>query len=377
MNAGETRETVTKTVQVGQVKHSTRRTRTTKPNRKTDGQDGPPQAVPPVETQVQIVSRPGAANSALKEAPKPGDGVDPNHPQRARGLFIADALRGIVAGGTRKRIAVCGFASSSRDLAPVHDPAWEIWGLNQLYRHIKRADRWFDIHFNWEQEVVPGTEGGFDTPDSYKHWMANCGMPVYMHHLVPEIPTAVQFPVERLIARYGADYFTSTIAFMVALAIEEIEDRVNDQFATWVRRTPKKQLEQTSLVAVRKAMFAEYAIGIYGVDLIVGDEYFWQKACAEFWIGAASTLGINVALPPTTALCKQMYRYGYEKEPESIVKLSEIAAHEAELGKQREEHLKAVYCLDGALQTDAYWKELVTLRLRGMANALSPLPPKG
>jgi hypothetical protein len=157
---------------------------------------------------------------------------------------------------------------------------------------------------------------------------------------------------------------------MVALAIDEFDGRVAAEFKDYVQNATKHELETADLSAVRKAMYGEYAIGIFGVDLIVGDEYFWQKACAEFWIGQASARGINVVLPPMTALCKQLYRYGYEKEPDQIVKLSELNAHAAELSKQREEHMKALYCIDGALQTDAYWTELVNLRLRGLGSAV-------
>lgn len=358
----------------GVTRHAEARLRLARPrrNKRTDGSDGPATPAPPVEARVQVVSQPGAQNSALKEQPKPGDGVDPNHPARETGLSIGDRALGQVLGGARKRIAVCGFASSSRDLAPVHDPAWEIWGLNQLYRHIKRADRWFDVHYYWEQEVVPGTEG--TGAGSYVQWLATCGMPVYMHHLVAEIPTSVRFPVERLIERHGSDYFTSTIAFMVALAVDEIEGRVEAEFRDWIRAHGKREVEATDLGALKKAMYGEYAVGVFGVDLIVGDEYFWQKSCAEFWLGQASARGINVVLPPMTALCKQLYRYGYEKEPESIIKLSELNDHRAQLAKDREEHMKALYCIDGAIQADSYWTELVTLRLRGLGSAV--VPPK-
>jgi hypothetical protein len=318
-----------------------------------------------VEARVPV----GKQNSALKETPKVGDGVDPNHPQRALGLSIADREAGVVVGGTRKRIAICGFASSSRDMVPVHDDAWEVWGLNQLYRHIKRADRWFEIHYFWETEVVPGTDGGYDKDGSYQHWLANCGIPVYMHHTVAEIPTSVRYPLEALVQRHGADYFTSTIAFMVALAVDEIDQRVRAELKARLRAAVGAMSESDDVpdaAAITKALYEEYAIGVFGVDLVVGDEYFHQKACAEFWLGQASARGIKVVLPPTTALCKQMYRYGYEKEPETILKISELDEHAAGLAKQREEHLKALYCIDGALQADALWKELITLRLRGV-----------
>ena len=351
------------------------RKRAAKPQRRTDGQDtSAAVSVPPVTAAMlagkDAVSKVGAQNSALKEAAlPPAEWVNPRHPARAAGVAVVDAEAGVVQASGRKKFAICGFASSSRDMIPVHDPTWEVWGLNQLYRHIKRADRWFDIHYYWEQEVVPGTDGGFDDPKSYRHWLARCGMPVYMHHVVAEIPTSVRFPLERLVARHEADYFTSTIAFMVALAIDEIDVRVDAAVKQLVKDTSKKVLERLDLRAEQKRLYAEYTIGVFGVDLIVGEEYFWQKACAEYWLGLASGRGIQVLLPPTTALCKQMYRYGYEKEPESIIKLSEIADHTAALNKQRDEAMRALYCFDGALQANEYWSQLLTLRLRGVGTA--------
>lgn len=336
--------------------------------KRTDGQDTAAVAAPAPDRNA--VSRPGAQNSALKEAPTTqAEWVNPQHPARAQGVAVVDAEKGVVQASGRKKFAVCGFASSSRELIPVNDPTWEVWGLNQLYRHIKRADRWFDIHYYWEQEVVPGTEGSYDDPNSYRHWLARCGMPVYMHHTVPQIPTSVRFPLERIIARHEADYFTSTIAFMVALAIDEIDGRVDADLKQLIRDTPKKQLEALDIRAVQKGLYAEYTIGVFGVDLIVGEEYFWQKACAEYWLGAASARGITVLLPPMTALCKQQYRYGYEKEPDTIIKVSEVAEHKAALNKQRDEALRALYCIDGALQADEYWDQLLTLRLRGLGTA--------
>jgi hypothetical protein len=289
------------------------------------------------------------ANSALKEAPKPGEGVDPNHPQRAR-VEIVNAAQGQVR-GERKKFAVCGFASSSRGFIPVGSDEWEIWGLNQLYRHLARADRWFDIHRNWNEEVVPGTD--------HRAWIRDSGIPVYMVERHPDLPTSVRYPLERLIEAHGADYFTSTIAFMLALAIDEIDQRVDAAMAA----EPGRRWSRADV----KERYGEFMIGIFGVDLIVGEEYFWQKSCAEFWIGAATARGIQVLIPPQSALCKQAYRYGYEAEPKSPILLSEIEKDKSLLVKTREEKLKELYILDGAINRDEYWHGLMELRLRGMA----------
>ena len=71
-----------------------------------------------------------AGNSAKTYAEQaPGaTGVDPNHPQRAY-FKIIDREAGLIepADGTwRKKIAICGFAASSRMLAPFDDSSWYI-----------------------------------------------------------------------------------------------------------------------------------------------------------------------------------------------------------------------------------------------------------
>ena len=90
--------------------------------------------------------------------------------QHAAHLNIIDQEKGLVDIGDRRKIAICGFASSSRHLIPVDDPSWIIAGLNQLYRHMPRADVWYDIHLNWEQDNVEGTD--------HEGWIKSCGIPV-------------------------------------------------------------------------------------------------------------------------------------------------------------------------------------------------------
>ena len=58
----------------------------------------------------------------------------------------------------RKKIAICGFAASSRMLAPFDDPEWSVAILNQLYRHTPRASMIYDVHGNWREANVEGTD---------------------------------------------------------------------------------------------------------------------------------------------------------------------------------------------------------------------------
>lgn len=252
--------------------------------------------------------------------------VDFNHPCAGR-VTIIDHDKGIVEslcpdGAKRTKMAIVGFAASSKDLAPYDDPTWEIVGLNQLYRHIPRADRWLEIHHNWNEHVVEGTD--------HQKWLADSPIPVYMVDRVPGIPNSVRFPIERVMNGH-LDYFTSTVAFAIALAIDE--------------------------------GFKE--IGLWGIDLIVGDEYSYQKPCAEFWLGVAHGKGILVTLPHTTALCKQSYRYGYQSEPSSLVTMSELTRRRSMLQDERHKKMIDLANIDGALQDCQMWGDLADLRMKG------------
>lgn len=293
-------------------------------------------------------------NAATKEpAPKDDEGVDQAHPHAAH-VRIVDRARALVE-SDRKKIAICGFASSTRGMIPVDSPEWEIWGMNQLYRHVKRADRWFDVHWNWDQELVPGTD--------HKGWIRDCGIPVYMTQCHEDLPTSVRFPIDVLVGEF-TDYYTSTVAHMTALAIWEIDRRVERDLEAWGQEGGRKRV--ADVLRQRRALYAEYTIGLFGIDLVVGEEYFWQKACSEFWIGAAAIgRGINVFVPPQSALCKQLFRYGYQTEPPCIVKPREILDHGRKLAAERDEILKRAAMLEGAIMADDYWYQLVELRLRG------------
>lgn len=186
---------------------------------------------------------------------------------------IEDAQEGVVAcEPPRKGVAIVGFGSNTRGLAPYNDPRFEIWGLNQGHFFMpRRADRWFEMH---RPEYTPDMRD----PD-YAKFLAELRIPVYALDVRPDIPWSVRFPIERLIDKFGGlDYYTSTVAYMIALAIDE----------------------------------GFHEIHCYGVDLTTDEEYAFQRPCVEWWLGTAYGRGINVYTPKESALLKQPWRYGYD-----------------------------------------------------------------
>lgn len=318
---------------------------------RTDRTDG--QAARPV-LPAQTAPTPGRPNAAAKEAtPAAGDGVDPRHPAKAA-ITIVDRAEARVQTALRKNIAICGFASSSRGLIPVDDPTWEVWGMNQLYRHIRRADRWFEIHYNWNEEVVEGTD--------HVGWLRDCGIPVYMNEAHDDLPSSLRFPIERMCAKFG-DYFTSTVPYMLAVALDEIDTRVTQALAGLGILAPDKY------EARRRELYGEYTIGIFGIDLVVEEEYFEQRPCAEYWIGMAVARGIRVFIPQPSALCKQRVRYGYQPEVYEAVAMADLLKKRKTLTEKREEHLRMLYMHDGALQAVEDLMRLHAVRTRGVEDA--------
>lgn len=180
---------------------------------------------------------------------------------------------------SKKKVALVGFAPNTRNMAPWRNDEFEIWGCNELYLQMKIElfDRWYDIH---KGKLV---ETGYSSSD-HGRWLKKCPVPLYMQeHMLPTFPNARKFPVDEIIAKFGRDYFTNTIAFMLAHALYEGFEEIH----------------------------------IYGVDMLMGSEYEHQRPCCEFWVGIALGMGVKVHIPDESALLKQNFRYGYDVPPES------------------------------------------------------------
>lgn len=181
----------------------------------------------------------------------------------------------------RSKIAIVGFADTTRLQAPFIDPTYEIWGLNELYMVIPRADRWFEIH------AENNIKHSFRDPKHFE-WLKKCKIPVYMPKMYKEIPTCKVYPID-LMKRMFGPIFSSSIAEMMALAIYE----------------------------------GFQHIGLYGVDMALGKEFGAQKSGCEYFIGLAIGLGIEVYLPQESDLMKVGFQYGYDDPNEFAIKMKE------------------------------------------------------
>ena len=181
-----------------------------------------------------------------------------------------------------KRVAIVGFGESRKQV-PYNEDI-EVWGLNDAYEDIERYDRWFDIHDfdssdpnSIKTHVSPIAK--VQKLDAYKEMKC----PIYCQEAWEEIPTAVKYPLKEIQDKWcggNKGYFTNQVAYMIALAIHEGYDE----------------------------------IALYGVDMLVDEEYSIQRPSVEYWIGIAAGRRIKVLIPSRSTLLKTKFIYGYEKE---------------------------------------------------------------
>ncbi len=202
------------------------------------------------------------------------------------------------------RIAILGSAPSSIGLAPFSDPSFAIWACSPgAYPHLARVDAFFELHRVEFGEVgKPHTQKPWFSPE-YVQWMGKQTCPIWMREPVPQIPTSRALPIERLTMAFGNLWWTSSIAYMLAMAIEAIIEE---------RKTP--------LGTDGKARPPD-AIALFGVDMSATEEYGFQRAGCQRFLEIAGTLGIEIMVPPESDLMRPMPAYGLMESEHWHIKL--------------------------------------------------------
>ena len=195
------------------------------------------------------------------------------------------------------KIAICGSAPSSIRLAPFRDKSYAIWACSPgAYGYCERKDAWFELH-RWEPQEpgVPNDPAAkpWFSPE-YVRFMELFEGPVFMLQAVPTVRNCVLYPFESMIKKYGPYHFTSTMAWMLAFAIEQ---------------KPK-------------------AIGLWGVDVSANEEYARQRPGVQHFLGLAKQLGIDIVIPAESDVLQPCTMYGIAETHPRFVKL---LARKAEL----------------------------------------------
>ena len=169
------------------------------------------------------------------------------------------------------KICILGCAKSWV-AAPFGDSSVQIWTLNgALINQVPRFDRHFEVH----------TPYWFDHKNNpvYFAWLQKNQGKVWMMDKTDDFPEVNIINWKALTKKHG-EYFTSSIAWMMAVALEE--KNVSD-------------------------------IYLCGVDLAQKQEYEEQRPCVEYFIGKAKERGIEVHIQTTSTLLKSKGLYGIMK----------------------------------------------------------------
>jgi hypothetical protein len=189
-----------------------------------------------------------------------------------------------------RKIAICGNAESGRH-APYSDPSWEIWGVAARQPFVTRADRWFESH---RLSGYP-TDWARDWRALMKATLADVPV-VYMLYPEPLLPNIERYPYERIVQRFGTYFITSSFAYMLAMAIDEL--------------APRGEMAEPGST-----------IGVFGVDPSYGTEYRHQRTGTRHFMELAEQLGIAVERQLTSAVVMDPLPYPLTQDDPLLNKL--------------------------------------------------------
>jgi hypothetical protein len=171
------------------------------------------------------------------------------------------------------KVALIGTAPSSRMLAPFNDPSWQIWACSPGNMGIlPRVDLWFEIHGNllWPENKHYG--------EPYLNWLNQQTFPIYMQDQ-SFVPRAMSLPVKELVKEFGPYFFTSSFAWMMAMAM----------------------------------LKGAKEIALFGIDMASRDEYILQRPGSYYFFMEGKRRGIKMMAPYESDIMQPPSLYGFSE----------------------------------------------------------------
>ena len=181
-------------------------------------------------------------------------------------------------------------------------------------------DAWFEIHHYTPED--PKKSGMVET---YLKWLRELPHPIYMMEHYPDIPTSIKYPKDEVYKAFGEYFYTSSIAWMLALAILQ---------------NPEE-------------------IGLWGVDMAAREEYGYQRSGCHHFITLARIRGIKITVPLSSDLLRPEPEYGLREPSVLVTKMvarkNELEGRLRNASAQIESATREQLFLQGALDDLDYW----------------------
>ena len=147
----------------------------------------------------------------------------------------------------------------------------EVWGLNMGWKLVQQDGHKLDKLFLAHTQVY-SREGNpfFDWRELNRQ-----DLEVISLHRIRGLEATI-FPLKRISEKFNTNYFTDTVCYMIAYALDKCTDR--------------------ELKLKPDAPYSKFRL--YGVDMLEGEEYSHEKGGIEFWLGLARGIGINYGISP-------------------------------------------------------------------------------
>lgn len=227
-----------------------------------------------------------------------------------------------------KELILLGTASTLA-VTPWDKEKYDYWACAPVITHKPasghRIDRIFEMHpMEYWTKII----------ERLNQFSKATGCEVYMQHKYDQIEKSVEYPLHMIQDWILKDhpyatlnkYFTSTIAFMLALAIYE---------------------------AVELKKYS--CLKLFGIHMSSEEEeYSRQRSCCEAWLNFGLGKGIDYWLPQEASIMQGGYIYGYEQEKGILLDLmhdKEAFEHGLEENKKLlEKEQKNYWMQEGAIR---------------------------
>ena len=174
----------------------------------------------------------------------------------------------------KETVAIIGSHPATREEFDWSRTDADIWGFNEALKAdwFERADGIFQIH----KPVIWRSKTNRNDPDHYQ-WLQSGKTPViFMQDKFADVPQSERYPIEEVMALApGIGYFTSSVAYAIALAILKGYKRIE----------------------------------VYGVEMETNTEYGHQRVGVAFWCGVAMGMGIEVDFHSPSFFSAPLYGY--------------------------------------------------------------------